>query len=72
MKIAGIILIIIGLIDAVGSWVGFDFWGGFIGIELPEIIWQFTGYLEIGAGYFLYNLDQGAEEDDTETETETN
>ena len=57
MKIAGIILIIIGVIDVGGSWVGFDFWGGFIGIDLPEIIWWLSGYLELGAGYYLMKSD---------------
>ncbi len=56
MKMAGIILIVFGVIDFGGSWVGFDLWGGFLGIDLPDLVWQFSAYAEIGIGYFLMQL----------------
>ena len=54
MKIIGVILILFGLADLIGSFMGFDLWGGYIGIELPEILWRFSAYIEIGIGYFLF------------------
>ena len=56
MKILGIILIAFGLVDLVGSYTGFDLWGGFLGINLPELLWKFSSYIEIGAGYLLMKL----------------
>ncbi len=56
MKIAGFILIAIGLIDLIGSYAGFDLWGGFLGINLPDAIWQITAYIEFGIGYLLIKL----------------
>ena len=56
MKIAGIILIIIGIIDLGGSFLGFDLWGGFLGIALPDILWKYSAYIEMIAGYGLMNL----------------
>ena len=55
MKIVGIILIIVGVVDVGGSWLGFDLWY-FLGFDLPWIIWNFSGYIELGLGYFLFNL----------------
>ncbi|MGI0117954.1 hypothetical protein [Zooshikella sp. RANM57] len=54
MKFIGIILILFGLVDLVGSYSGFDVWGESIGIQLPEIIWRFSAYIELGLGYFLF------------------
>ncbi|TCI01152.1 hypothetical protein EZV61_19135 [Corallincola luteus] len=68
MKIVGIILILIGLLDVIGSHVGFDLWGGFFGIELPDLLWQFSGYIELGAGYLLMKM--GSSSDDAAAQTE--
>jgi uncharacterized membrane protein YphA (DoxX/SURF4 family) len=62
MKIAGLILIVMGIVDFGGSWVGFDLWGGFFGIELPALVWQFSAYVEIAIGYFLLNAGSGSAE----------
>ena len=59
MKIAGIILIAIGAVDLIGSFVGFDLWGT-IGVPLPEIIWRFSAYIEIALGYFLFQQGSGS------------
>jgi len=53
MKILGIIIIAFGLVDLVGSYMEFDLWGGFIGVELPETLWQYSSFIEIGIGYFI-------------------
>ena len=61
MKIVGIILIIVGVVDIGGSWLGFDLWY-FLGFDLPRIIWNFSGYIELGLGYFLFNLGSDTKE----------
>ena len=68
MKIAGIILIAIGLIDLIGSYMGFDLWGGFIGVELPELLWKYSSYIEIIIGYGLFSL--GSKSGDAEASEE--
>ena len=54
-KIVGILLIVFGLVDLIGSFLGFDLWGT-IGIQLPEIVWRYSSYIEIVAGYVIMNL----------------
>lgn len=66
MKIAGIIIIAIGLIDLIGSYAGFDLWGGFLGINLPEMLWKFSSYIEIGIGYVLMTMGSKGEEAEEE------
>ena len=56
MKIIGGILIAFGLVDMIGSFTGLDVWGEWIGVDLPEAIWQFTAYIEIGAGYLIFKF----------------
>jgi len=70
-KVIGGLLIAFGLLDMIGSWTGLDVWGQWIGVALPEIIWQFSAYIEIGIGYFLFNMgtDDEVEDDDAEPET---
>ena len=56
MKIIGGILIAFGITDVVLSWIGIDVWGEWIGVDLPYFIWYVAGYIEVGVGYFIYNL----------------
>ena len=58
-KILGGLLVVFGVVDFGGSFAGFDLWGT-LGVPLPEIIWRFSAYLEIGAGYALINLGKAA------------
>jgi hypothetical protein len=51
-----------GLIDFGGSYAGFDLWGGFFGIQLPELLWKFSAYIEMIIGYFLFNMGSGSDE----------
>ena len=60
MKILGIILIVFGVIDILGSFMNFDLWGDVIGITLPELIWTWSGYIEVGVGYWILRLGKGA------------
>lgn len=63
MKIIGILLIIFGVVDLIGSYTDFDLWGT-IGIRLPDLLWQYSSFIEIGLGFFLTSL--GSSDDDTE------
>ena len=48
IKIIGIFLLAIGLIDLLGTYADFDLWGEFIGVKLPDILWQYSAFIEIG------------------------
>jgi len=69
MKIAGIIVILIGLVDLIGSYTGFDLWGGFLGIDLPDLLWKYSSYIELAIGYGLFNFGSSSSEEESETET---
>ncbi len=65
MAAVGLVVILFGLIDVIGSFVGFDLWRDFIGwTDMPELLWQLSGYAEMFVGYFLLNMggDEEAEE----------
>jgi hypothetical protein len=68
MKIAGIIIIAFGLADLIGSYTDFDLWGGFIGVDLPEVLWKYSSYIEIALGYFLMNM--GSKDTETDAAVE--
>ncbi len=51
----GAILVVFGLVDLVGSYTDFDLWGK-IGIQLPEMIWKYSAYIEIALGAVLFKL----------------
>jgi len=55
-KIIGGLFIAFGLGDMVGSFTGLDVWGEWIGLDLPEVIWSYTAYIEMGIGYFIFKL----------------
>ena len=64
MQMIGVIFIAMGAIDLAGAWFfNFDLWGGFFGIQLPDIIWMFTPYIELSIGFFLFNQDGDNTED---------
>lgn len=70
MKIAGIILIAIGLIDLLGSYAGFDLWGEFLHIQLPDLLWNYSHFIEIAAGYGLMTLGDSGDEGEHQEPTE--
>ena len=53
ITIAGVLLAGFGLIDFVGSYIGLDVWNDWIGIDLPELIWSFTAWIEMFVGFSL-------------------
>ncbi len=68
MKIVGIIIIAFGLADLIGSYTDFDLWGGFIGVDLPEVLWKYSSYIEIALGYFVMNM--GSKDTETDAAVE--
>ena len=68
MKILGLLLIVFGVVDLAGSYAEFDLWGGVIGIQLPEVIWKYSSFIEMGLGYFLFNLGKKSDSSNTEAE----
>ena len=63
VKIIGIAFIVFGLVDLIGSFVGFDVWTDFLRVNLPEIIWRFSAYIELALGYFLFKIGSNKAED---------
>ena len=56
MKYLGYALIAFGIADFGLSFADIDLWGGVIGVQLPEVIWTYSGMIEAGIGYGLVNL----------------
>jgi len=48
-----------------GSFTGFDLWGT-LGIQLPEIIWKYSAYIEIAIGYGVMSLFGSDDEEPSE------
>jgi len=53
--VPGVLLVVFGAIDLIGSFAGFDLWHT-MGVALPEVIWRFSAYIEIAAGLALLKL----------------
>jgi len=66
VKILGIIIILFGVVDLVGSYAGFDVWTDYIGVTLPEILWKFSSYIEIAIGYFIMTMGSAGKEVEAE------
>lgn len=64
MIVIGGLLILFGLIDLIGSFTGLDVWGEWIGIDLPDIIWRFSAWIEIGIGWLLIKFASGSAQED--------
>jgi hypothetical protein len=56
MKIIAIILMAFGGVDLVGSFIDFDVWTKIGWNSMPDILWQYSSYIEIGVGYFLFSI----------------
>ena len=70
MMVIGGILVLFGLVDLIGSYAGFDLWG-VIGIQLPDVIWKYSSYIEIAAGYFLFKFGKSSDDNQSDTEVES-
>ncbi|WP_223787499.1 hypothetical protein [Marinicella meishanensis] len=65
LKIFGILLIVFGAVDLIGSYSGFDLWGR-LGVTLPDLLWKYSSYIEIGLGLLLFNIGGAQPADDAE------
>jgi len=65
LKIVGVLLVVFGAVDLIGSFTGFDLWG-VIGVALPEFLWKYSSYIEIAIGLLLFNLGSTKKEESTE------
>ncbi len=65
LKIIGVLLIAFGAVDLIGSFADFDLWGK-IGITLPDLLWKYSSYKEIGLGLLLFNLGSANKEESAE------
>ncbi len=63
VKIIGAIIFLFGVVDIGGSYMDFDLWGK-IGIQLPEMLWKYSSYIELALGAFLFNV--GSDDEDEE------
>ena len=60
MAIGGF-LIAFGLVDLLGSFAQFDLWDT-IGVQLPDIIWKFSAYIELAIGFGAFKLGKSISE----------
>ncbi len=49
LLIPGVLIFLFGLVDLIGSFVGFDLWGT-LGVGLPGILWSYSAYIELVVG----------------------
>ena len=63
LKAIGALVFLWGLADLVLSWMGTDLWGS-VGIQLPDLIWQFSHYVAMGIGFAIFSM--GGSGDDNE------
>lgn len=55
LKIIGAVIFIFGLVDFGGNFMDFDLWSK-IGIQLPDIVWKYSAYIEMAIGGFLFSM----------------
>jgi hypothetical protein len=51
MKYIGYALIAFGIADFGLSYAGTDLWGEVIGVQLPEVIWAYSGMIAAAIGW---------------------
>ena len=49
-----------GVVDLIGSYADFDVWTDFIGVQLPDIIWRYSAWIEIALGFLLIKIGMAA------------
>ena len=69
LKILGIIVIIFGVADLIGSYTGYDLWTDYIKVDLPDTLWQFSHYIEIAIGAVIFKLGTLGDDPDEEQVT---
>ncbi len=66
-KVLGCLLIGFGLVDWIGSYADLDVWMDWFGVQLPELLWSLSPYIEITLGYFLINTGNRLQTEATES-----
>jgi len=56
MKYIGYALIAFGLADFGLSYGGTDLWGEVIGVQLPDVLWAYSGMIAAAIGYGVISL----------------
>ncbi len=65
MKILGGLLFLFGVADLVGSrFMDVDIWTDYIKVELPEMVWRYSAYIEMGLGLLVMRLGGKSSSDD--------
>ncbi len=54
-------LVVFGLVDLIGSFAEFDLWGT-LGVQLPDVIWSISAWIEIALGVFLFRVGMATSE----------
>ena len=65
MMVVGGILVAFGLVDLIGSFTGFDVWAQ-MGVQLPEVLWNFSAYIELAGGFYLFKAGRPQELEEEE------
>lgn len=65
LKIIGGLIFLWGAADLVLSWGGTDLWGS-VGIQLPDIIWQYSHYAAMVIGGVIFSLGGSKQEEPVE------
>lgn len=71
LMVVGGALVAFGLVDLIGSFAGFDLWGSFIGVQLPDILWKYSAYLELLAGYFIFKAGMPSSGDEPDSDAQS-
>ena len=49
---------VFGVVNFAGSYMDFYLWG-MIEVQLPDMIWKFSSYIEIALGYIIMKMGSG-------------
>ena len=69
LKYLGYALIAWGVLDFGLSYAGTDVWLDWLGIQLPEAIWTYSGMIAVVIGYGVLKLTSGDEGEEEEAES---
>ncbi len=70
LLIIGALLVLLGVGDFIGAnFMRFDIWRE-LDIDLPDAIWKWSAYIEMGLGGFLFSLGKGNSEESDEEDSE--
>lgn len=63
--IVGVLIFAFGAVDFAGAmFFEFDLWGGFLGIQLPDVVWRYSAYAEMIIGGLIAKVGFGMGEEE--------